>query len=225
MLGEIARRGRGRYDTALVFYGKERDGSMSAFSGALGKTYLSDNCLAESAGLVENTTIHIPNGIGGLLSLPRKRLGFADCTPTYPADPTPGFKRVVEIIKEWEATRQEKVLPPVVLHITSAKFQMDRLDNAIALLSDSDLSSVLLHHWVFTERPHTGVCCPGSSDFTTDADLLALWERSDALPARETLAGVRPGIHELSRGIMVNMDFDVLFEVLDTQAQKYSQNK
>lgn len=225
MLGELARRGRGRYDTALVFYGKEPDASTSAISDTLGKTFLSDNCLMESAGRVEPMMIQIPNGIGGLISLPRKKLCFTECSPTYPADPTAGFQRVVEIVREWDAARSSKLLPPVLVHVTAGKFQTEKLDAAIELLTVPDLPPICLQHWVFTERPHSGVCCPSEESFTADEGLQLLWERTDPLPAREFLAGVRPGIHEESRGMMVNMDFDVLFEVLDTLARKTSQSQ
>ncbi|MBQ4144532.1 MAG: hypothetical protein IJD43_13780 [Thermoguttaceae bacterium] len=220
MLGELSRRGRGRYDAALIFYGKEADGSMSVESGTLGRSFLPDNLLAEAAGKVESMTIQIPNGIGGLISLPRKKLSFTDCSPTYPASPIPGFQRAVEIVREWDSAREEKLLAPILLHITAGKFLMDEFDAAIECLSAPDLPPIQLQHWVFTERPHSGVCCPSSLDFTQDETLQAIWERTAPLPGREFLAGVRPGIHEESSGMMVNMDFDVLFEVLDTLAAK-----
>lgn len=220
MLGEIARRGRGCYDVSLIFYGKEADGSTSVASGTLGKSYVSDSCLYESAGRVESMMIQIPNGIGGLISLPRKKLSFTNCSPTYSADPVAGFERVVQIVREWDAARPKKLLPPIVLHITSGKFQMDRLDEALLQFSAEGLPPIQLQHWIFTERPHVGVCCPSEENFTKDEVLQALWERTDPLPAREFLAGIRPGIHEESRGMMVNMDFDLLFEVIDTLAKK-----
>ncbi len=223
MLGEISRRGRGRYDVALVFYGKEQDGTMSAVSASLGSSFLCDKYLAAAAGRAESVMIHLPNGIGGLLTLPRKKLSFTACSPTYPADPVVGFERAVEIIREWNAVQTQKILPPVLLHITSGQFQMNRFDDALARLNTLDVP-VQFQQWVFTERPHPGICCPNDEMFTTDETLLALWERTDALPAREFLAGVRPGIHEESRGMIVNMDFDVLFEVLDTMAQKLTQS-
>lgn len=224
MLGEISRRGRGRYDVALIFYGKEPNGTTSAVSDTLGAPFICDKYLVGTAGRVEPVMLHLPNGIGGLLSLPRKKLSFTDCSPTYPADPVVGFERAVEIIREWDSVQTQKILPPVLLHITSGKFQMDRFDDALVRLNTVD-TPVKFQQWVFTERPHPGVCCPNDEMFTTDDALLALWERTDALPAREFLAGVRPGIHEESRGMMVNMDFDVLFEVLDTMAQKQTQKQ
>ncbi|MBP3693687.1 MAG: hypothetical protein J6J31_04525 [Thermoguttaceae bacterium] len=220
MLGELSRRGRGRYDAALIFYGKEADGTMSVESGTLGRSFLPDNLLAEAAGKVEPMMVQIPNGIGGLISLPRKKLSFTDCSPTYSASPIPGFQCAVEIVREWNSVRREKILSPILLHITAGKFRMEDLDAAIECLNAPDLPPIQLQHWIFTERPHAGVCCPNSSDFTQDETLQAIWERTDPLPGREFLAGVRPGIHEESRGMMVNMDFDVLFEVLDTLAAK-----
>ena len=223
MLGEFARRGRGRYDVGIVSYGKERDGKMSVYRGSLGRTFLSDNCLTETAGKVELTMIQIPNGIGGLISLPRKKLYFTDCTPTYSGDPVMGIQSAIEIIREWEQTRQNKVLSPVIVHLTSGYFRTERLDEALNLLADPTLPQVSFLQWVFTERPHIGVCCPADTTFTHDETLQMLWERTDPLPAREFLAGLRPGIHEESRGMMVNMDFDVLFEALDTLAKKKSE--
>ncbi len=223
MLGEFARRGRGRYDVGIVSYGKERDGRMTAYRDSLGRTFLSDNCLTETAGKVELTMIQIPNGIGGLISLPRKKLYFTDCTPTYSGDPVTGIRSAIEIIREWEQTRQHKVLPPVIVHLTSGYCLTDRLDEALNLLADPTLPQVQFLQWVFTERPHIGVCCPTDATFTQDETLQMLWERTDPLPAREFLAGVRPGIHEESRGMMVNMDFDVLFEALDMLARKKSE--
>ncbi|MBR0191755.1 MAG: hypothetical protein IJQ31_06795 [Thermoguttaceae bacterium] len=224
MLGEFARRGRGRYDVGIVSYGKERDGRMTAYRNSLGRTFLPDNCLTETAGKVELTMIQIPNGIGGLISLPRKKLFFTDCTPTYSGDPVTGIRSAIEIIREWEQTRQNKVLSPVIVHLTSGQFRTERLDEALNLLADPTLPQVQFLQWVFTERPHIGVCCPTDTSFTQDETLQMLWERTDPLPAREFLAGVRPGIHEESRGMMVNMDFDVLFEALDMLARKKNEN-
>ena len=160
--------------------------------------------------------MQMPNGIGGIISLPRKKLSFADVTPTTPADPVPAFRRSAEIIRLWNEVRSEKILQPMLLHITGGEFRMDRLADAIRELSGPDLPPIWLHHWVFTERPHVGICCPGELPETEDEKIVRLWEQSDPLPGRELLAGVRPGIAEDSRGMMVNMDFDILFEVIGT---------
>ncbi|MDO4575506.1 MAG: hypothetical protein Q4D98_09880 [Planctomycetia bacterium] len=220
MLGELARRGRGRYDVATVFYGAEEGGVTRVFSGSLGALYAADSALVAAAGKVEPCTIQLPNGIGGLISLPRKKLWFTDVNETLAADPVPAFAEVGNIFRQWVVARPEKVLQPLVLHITAGQFQPNRLDEAVGLLRGLEIPS-WLHHWVFTERPHKGVCCPGALEFAeADPKLAYLWEHSDLLPGREILAGVRPGIHDRSRGIMVNMDFDILFEVIDTMASR-----
>lgn len=219
MLGELARRGRGRYDVSLIYYGDERSGTRVE-TELLGKAFAADNCLVESAGKVEVTTIQIPNGIGGLISLPRKKLWFAEANPTLCSDPTPAFEQIVEVIRQWNQQRPVKRLQPLILHITGGEFQRNRMNEAMRQLVSEDLPPVWLCHWIFTERPHVGVCCPSNPFFTEEESLKELWEWSDALPGREILAGIRPGIHAESRGLMVNMDFDILFEVIDTMASR-----
>ena len=216
MLGELSRRGRGQYDVSLIFYGQNADGSPSVEEMTLGREFLPDSLLLAAAGRVEEFRMQVPNGIGGIISLPRKKLSFADVTPTPTADPVPAFRRSMEVIRLWNEVRPQKILQPMLLHITAGEFQMERLDEAIRELSGPGLPPVWLHHWVFTERPHVGVCCPGELPETEDEKIVRLWEQSDPLPGRELLAGVRPGIAEDSRGMMVNMDFDILFEVIGT---------
>lgn len=216
MLGEISRRGRGHYDVAAVLYGRDVDETPTVEDGVLGRPFLPDSLLNESAGHVEEFTLQVPNGIGGLISLPRKKLCFEDTTPTLAADPVPAFMKVTDIIRQWNDARQQKVLQPMVLHITGGKFQLEQLDDAVRVLKQDDLPPIWLHHWVFTERPHVGLCCPGELAEGEDEMIVRLWEQSDPLPGREMLAGIRPGIADDSRGMMVNMDFDILFEVIDT---------
>lgn len=220
MLGEIARRGRGRYDAAELLYGKERSGETSVVNAFGELPFISDDCLGSLAGKVEPFAIQVPNGIGGLVALPRKKLVFTNATPTYAADPTPVFEKAAEIIRLWDEKREQKLLPPVILHVTAGEFRHESYDEAIAHLADSGVPTIWLHHWIFTERPHVGACCPGEMSFTTNEQIQFLWERTDPLPGREKLAGIRPGVHEESRGMMVNMDFDILFEVIDTLGKK-----
>ncbi len=216
MLGEISRRGRGHYDVAVVFYGRDVDDTPTVEDGVLGRPFLPDVLLSESAGRVEEFKLQVPNGIGGLISLPRKKLCFEDVTPTLAADPVPAFMTVTEVIRAWDQARPQKILQPMLLHITAGKFQVDQLDDAVRMLKQDDLPPIWLHHWVFTERPHVGMCCPGELPEGEDETIVRLWEQSDPLPGREVLAGIRPGIADDSRGMMVNMDFDILFEVIDT---------
>ncbi|MDO4583646.1 MAG: hypothetical protein Q4D62_06035 [Planctomycetia bacterium] len=219
MLGELARRGRGRYDVSLIYYGEETSGTRVE-TDLLGEEFAADNSLVESAGKVETTTIQIPNGIGGLISLPRKKLWFAEANPTLRSDPVPAFGQIAEVIRLWNRKRPAKWLQPLVLHITGGDFQRNRMDEARRQLVSEDLPPVWLCHWIFTERPHVGVCCPSDPFFTEEELLKELWQWSDPLPGREILAGIRPGIHAESRGLMVNMNFDILFEVIDTMASR-----
>ncbi|MDO4550566.1 MAG: hypothetical protein Q4C96_04875 [Planctomycetia bacterium] len=216
MLGEIARHGRERYDVSMIFYGRNADGTPEIDDSLLGRPFLPDSLLLESAGKVEEFKLQMPNGIGGLISLPRKKLYFAEVTPTLAADPVPAFQRVQDVIRKWDQTRQQKNLQPMLVHITAGQFQVERLEEAVRNLTQDDLPPVWLHHWIFPERPHIGMCCPGELAENEDKIIVRLWEQSDPLPARELLAGIRPGIMEDSRGVMVNMDFDILFEVIDT---------
>ena len=229
MLGEFARCGRRRYDVALVYYGQNARGETEVVSNMLGRPFVSDEVLLESAGRVEPFVVQYPNGIGGLISLPRRRLHFSSVTPTLPADPVPAFTRVAEIIREWKTKRSQRILPPAILHITGGMFQRSRCDEAFRRLPWEDCGGdtprdnqppMWLMHWVFTERPHVGVCCPDDAMFTEYNILRFLWERTSMLPGRRLLADVRPGICPQSRGMMVNMDFEVLFEVLDTLAAR-----
>lgn len=219
MLGELARRGRGRYDVSLIYYGEEVSGTRVE-TDLLGEEFAADNCLVESAGKVEATTIQIPNGIGGLISLPRKKLWFAEANPTLRSDPVPAFGRIAEVIRLWNQRRPAKWLQPLILHITGGEFQRNRMEYAMRQLVSEDLPPVWLCHWIFTERPHVGACCPSDPFFTEEESFKELWEWSDPLPGREILAGIRPGIHAESRGLMVNMDFDILYEVIDTMASR-----
>lgn len=214
--GHIAECGQGRIETAVVCYGADAEGRTEVqthFAGPLaGRTFVRDTELADGALRVEETSQQVSNGIGGLITVTRKRPIFVDLEPTAAAAVGPAMAAAGELVSQWCGRHPGSPLPPIVLHLTRGRPDPDELQQAADRLRQIDAAGrgVLLYHLVVTEAPHRSLAYPGQPSGIEDPVLLKLWELSSPLLAGERLAVEKPAVAVDSRGFVINGKFDLL---------------
>jgi len=217
LLGQVAKRGKGRIDAAVVSYGSDPSGQtevQTTFSGPLaGRTMVGDADLAEGAIRVDEVTEQVSNGIGGLVSVTRKRPVFVEMKPTAASALSPAFAAVKGLLAEWRSEHAESRVPPVVLHMTRGRFNSEEIDEAVGQLRASGEPS--LYHLVLTESPHRSLAYPPEPTGIQDPHLVKLWELSSPLLGSHALAARKTAVTPQSRGIVINGKFDLLLDAVE----------
>lgn len=224
ILGKLAKAASGKIDAAVVSYGLDaanEDEVRNSFEGPLaGQTIVKDSELAEGALRVEETEEQVPNGLGGLMTIPKKNHIFVEVEPTAGSNPAPGFGATAEIINEWIGQHPEAVLPPVVLHLTRGAQDAAALTEAAGQLSTIAPAAgpVVLYHLAATEQPHASSSYPADAEAIESDSLKAAFEASSTLLGREQLAVDKPSIVSAeSRGVVINGKFDLLLDGISAQ--------
>ncbi len=206
LLGQIAKRGQGAIEAALVTCGSDDAGGPDVqigFTGAsAGGFFVPGGELPAAALRVEETTEHVSNGIGGLIELTRKRPIFVDLPPTRPASPQPAFEAVAQLVNDWCGRHPGGLVPPIVLHVTRGRAEGVELAQT--------LQHATLYHSVHTDVPHRTVAYANQPEGIEIPALQRLWEISSLLIGAEQLAAKRPAVTADSRGIVINGKFDLL---------------
>jgi len=217
ILGQIAKRGKGRVDAAVVCYGADAGGQTvveTTFSGRLaGRTVVGDADLAGGALRVDEVTEQVSNGIGGLVSVTRKRPIFVDLKPTAAALPAPGFAAVAELIDDCRKDHAESPVLPVVLHMTRGRFEPALIEEAVARLSKA--GRLVLYHLVLSESPHASLAYPAEPTKMQHPGLAKLWELTSPLLGSRTLAAGKRAVLPESRGMVINGKFDLLLDGIE----------
>ena len=210
----------GAVDVAIASYGLGSSGEVdvrSTFEGPLaGKTIVEHIDLEAGAIRVEETQEEVSNGIGGLISVTRKKPIYFDLEPTAAAPPVTAFERVAELAAEWCRQHRSAGLAPIVLHLTRGQIEPSDIEWAKGALArvDSSAGPVTLYHLVLTEEPHKSLAYPASDEELSTASLKKLWEASSLLLDRERLAAEKRPVTADSRGMVVNGKFDLLLEAI-----------
>jgi hypothetical protein len=216
LLAQLAKRGQGRFDCALVVYGSGRSGETevaTTFSGPLaGRSVVADADLAGGAMRVDETAEQVSNGIGGLISVTRKRPIYLDREPTAAADPAPAFAAVEALVADWRRRSGAGGARPVVLHLTRGQFAPEAIHGAVRRLGEA--GPVALYHLVVTESPHPSVSYPAEPAAIRDAALKRLWELSSPLDGAEAISARKAGLSPASRGMVINGKFDLFIDAI-----------
>lgn len=205
-------------DTATVSYGLGSSGEVEVrdtFEGPLaGKRIVPAAELADGAIRVEEVEEQVSNGIGGLITLNRKKPIYFDLEPTAGAPPVTAFEKVAELAGEWCRQHPQARLAPIILHLTRGHIEPGDVDWAAGALSRVDTAAgpVTLYHLIVTEEPHKSLAYPANADELQEPALKKLWEATSLLLGREQLAADKPTITADSRGMVVNGKFDLLLE-------------
>ncbi len=217
LLAQLANRGRGRTDCAVVSYGSEAGGQpevATTFSGPLaGRDVVADTDLAGGALRVDEVTEQVSNGIGGLVSVTRKKPIFVDLAPTGAASPAPAFAAVKELLARWRDDHAESRVAPILLQLTRGRFAPEEIAEAVGLLGEQ--GRFTLYHLVVTEAPHPALAYPVGATNIQDAGLAKLHELSSPLLESRALAERKRAVARDSRGIVINGKFDLFWDGIE----------
>jgi hypothetical protein len=211
LLAQVAKRAQGTVDVALWAYGGEAPGPTAvapAWTGPLaGRPWVRDTELAAGPLRIDEADELVSNGIGGLVSVHRKRPIYVELEPSSAADPAPAFVAVGELLSRWRC-ESSSAGPVLVLHLTRGCLPSDFQPPA------GLLDAVTLAHLVLTESPRRSLSYPAEMAATESPELVRLWELSSPLPRLERLAAGQPSLAPGARALVVNGKFDLLWECL-----------
>jgi hypothetical protein len=188
----------------------------TTFEGSLaGQSFVRDADLTAGALRIDEFEQQVPNGVGGLITIPVKRQIFVELDPTPAASPVPAFRSVRQLLADWNALHPGSCVPPVVLHLTRSALDSAALEEAAAQLATLEAAAgpARLYHLVVTEQPHRSLAYPGTNPEFEQPALQKIWELTSPLLGREELSVSDPAIVSVeSRGMVVNGKFDRFLE-------------
>lgn len=216
LLKQISKAADGELDAAIVSYGLDGGGQVevrNTFDGPLaGKSIVPQSELAEGAVRIEEFEEQVSNGIGGLVSVNRKKPIYFDVEPTGAAAPAGAFAAAAQIARDWSARHSTARVAPVVLHLTrgaAAPADMEQAAEALKTVQHA-AGCVALYHLVATESPHKSLAYPEGDAEIESPELKKLWELSSPLLGRERISAEKPSVTAEARGIVINGKFDLL---------------
>ena len=221
LLAKLAKRPTHAIDIAIISYGtdsmEENEVRTSLEGNLSGKTIVRDSELSEGALRVDEFEQQVPNGLGGLMTIPVRKPIFIELEPTSAASPVPAFAAVGQVLSEWCGQHPQSCVPPIVLHLTRGQFEGAELDAAIGSLKaiESAVGPVSLCHLVVTETPHRSVVYAEQASELESAELQKLFELSSPVLDRQRLRVEKPWVVKAeARGIVVNGKIDLLLETM-----------
>ncbi|MFO0870531.1 MAG: hypothetical protein U0935_16510 [Pirellulales bacterium] len=220
MVAELAKGGKGSVDVAVVTYGDsagDTEVRTTLEGGLTGRTFARDSEVLSGAVRVDEFEDQVSDGVGGLISIPRKRPVLVEVEPTGATAPQPAFTAVATIVRDWCADHPSAGLSPIVIHLTRAAADPGQLQQAageLTGLATASGSPVALYHIVATEQPHASAIYPNSDADLGTPSLQALWQTASPLLFGDTLAAEKPSIKSGARGLVVNGKFSLLLDPL-----------
>jgi hypothetical protein len=217
LLKQLSKLAEGRVDVAMMSYGLDANNQTevrTTFEGPMaGKTVVTNTDLLTGALRVEEFEEQVSNGIGGLVSVTRKKPIYYDVEPAAAAMPTEAFATARRIANDWCDQHPLACLPPIALHLTRGQFNGADVDEALGQFhaSSADRPS-LIYHLIVTEQPRKSIAYP-ETDSDIDGDSLRrLWQQTSPLLGREQILAKRPGLGSNARGFVINGKFDLFVE-------------
>lgn len=217
-LKQVSKLGDLAIDAAIVSYGLGAAGEpevRTMFDGPLaGQSLVKAGALADGAIRVEQFDEQVSNGVGGLVTVTRKKPIYFDLEPTMSAPPQEAFAAVVRIVGDWASQHPAACLAPLVLHLTRGYFDPGEIEQAAAALAAVQTAAgpITLYQWVAPDAPHKSLVYPVDGAELEEPALRTLWETSSPLLARERLSQEKPSISADARGFVINGKFDALLE-------------
>lgn len=229
LLGRMAKKRSGQLSVAVVSYGTDVAGDSevrTTWEGDLaGQVLVSDADLAEGALRVEEFEQQVPNGVGGLMTVPVKKSVFVELEPTAATTMSEATAAVSEILLGWCDNHPQSCLPPVVIHLTRGEFEPGEIAAAMTELCTAETAagSTLVYHLVVTEQPHASVVFPASNEQLEPGPLQELFEHTSLPVDVERLASEKPQIMQpTSRGLVVNGKIDLILDAIYAQLESES---
>jgi hypothetical protein len=221
LLKQISQFKEAPIDSAIVSYGLGPFGQpelRTTFEGPLTlRAIVSQRELADGPIRVDEFTEQVSNGIGGLVSVTRRKPIYVDLKPTMPASPVAAFGAVAQIAGEWSIRHPLARVAPIVLHLTRGEGEPSMIAAAFSRLHSIETIAgpVLLYHLIYTESPHPAVAYPPDDHDLQDPILKKLLGATSTLVGSERLSALaRANVTANSRGFVVNAKFDLLLDGL-----------
>jgi hypothetical protein len=220
LLKQISKIGGGQVDVAILSYGLGSSGEVdlrSTFEGPLaGQSIVVHTALADGAIRIEETEEQVSNGIGGLISMTRKKPIYFDLEPTAAAPPVTAFEKAAELAGQWCRDHRSPALAPIVLHLTRGQVEPQDADWIRSALDrvDSTAGPVTLYHLIVTAEPHKSLAYPATDEELAEPALKKLWATTSLLLDRERFAADKRPVTSESRGMVVNGKFDLLVDAV-----------
>jgi hypothetical protein len=206
LLTKLALKPDANLHVAMTIYGLDALGLpeiRTGFDAALaGRTIVPSNELEAGAMRRESTVEQIPNGVGGLIEVPREKLTFLELDPTRSCSPLPAFEAVKSTLDTWSSEHPATNKPPIVLHLTRGGQAESDLREGVGLVKDA-----AVYHLVVTEEPHPSLAYPPSAEEIEDPNVRLLAELSS--PLADDFAD-NPAVQPGARGLVVNGKFECL---------------
>ena len=219
LLGKIAKKPTGQIDVAVVSYGIDSTGEVEVRNtfeaGLTGRTLVADTELESGAIRTKEFEQQIPNGIGGLITIPQKQHILIELEPTAATGPGAAFEAVAAVLADWCGRHPQACVPPVVLHLTRGLHSTSDLQPAVAKIQSLSIAAgpVALYHAIATDAPHTSISYCEADTELESPELKAAFAVSSPLLGREQLVESKPAlVKPLSRGFVVNGKFDLLLD-------------
>ncbi len=209
-IGWLAKVGLGAVDIAIVAYGALENGTpIVDVVQTGGNQFVRDTQLESIAIRTEDRTQELPNGVGGLISIPRTLLYLADFQPASPGSVAPAMTKAREIVDAWSSQQSSAHFPVTVVHLTRGKAEPADLSVGAETIGESH--HAVLYNFILTDSEHVTVILPENSDQVND-NLQAYWDCASPLLLREQLAANGKKVRACSRGLVINGDLPDLLQ-------------
>jgi len=218
-LSKIAKKPTGQIEVAAISYGLDSTGEVevrnSFEAGLSGRILVTDTELESGATHIREFEEQLPNGVGGLITVPQKQRIFLELEPTAAASPLTAFEATAAAITDWCERHSQACVPPVVLHLTRGQHSASDLESAAAKLQSLSVSAgpVALYHTIATETPHSSISYCETDIELDSPQLKAAFAVSSPLIGRDQLMQSKPAlVKPQSRGFVINGKFDLLLD-------------
>jgi len=190
----------------LVVYGSNTEGQPDIQIGFEGdseeRNWVSSNDLSDVSIRIIETEEEVPNGIGGLLKIPRKTPVYIEVEPASYGATTEGASKVKELVVE-----AQNGTTVTLLHFLLAPSPENETNELKDLVDLDRENNFRLFHVVVTETPHPACSFPLTSDEQIqDEKLKAIFEASSPYQSSES---------KMSRGLCVNSITNLIDAVLN----------
>jgi hypothetical protein len=218
LLAEISKTADGWLDVGMVTYGRMSSGSVEVstrfFGGLADHSIATDRQLAAGAIRTEVYEEQMPNGIGGIISVERKRPMFIELPSTEQSSCVDAFQAVAPLVGGWCSRNRGQCAAPLIIHMTRGAMSQRDLRAGLKKLKDvrSTAGPPLVHHLVLTESPGPAAAFPVDCSETGPSELRFFCQLSSPHVAAEYLAAKHQQIQPDSRGLVVNGTFDLAIE-------------
>lgn len=216
--GSVGDQVRDYCEVAVLGYGGKQ-GVMPAFSGQLaGKEIVRISEIAVYPSRIENRTMKLPDGAGGLIDTPTKFPIWFEPTAESDTPMTRAFQRAYDLVSRW-ITNHPNSFPPIVINITDGEAtDGDPTPYAQKIKSlQTDDGNVLLFNCFISSSVAEPLLFPDSVSIIKEPYGKKMFEMSSTLPLAMTETAKQQGlpVSNTSKGFAYQADLREIIQFLD----------